>query len=114
MKFRTSTILMTLTLAATLFVGACGGGNAANNANNVGKPTPLPSSTTTVAVDSGDKAKIEAALKAAGFTDVTVSVDSATGQATLRGTVPKGKLQDMMKATTAAAAKPVKNEVTEK
>jgi hypothetical protein len=51
-------------------------------------------------------------LKKAGFTDV--KVDTSGAQAVIRGTVPKGKLQDAVKVATEAAGKPVKNEVTEK
>jgi ABC-type enterochelin transport system substrate-binding protein len=111
MKFRTLTILMTLTLATALLLGACGGGSA-NNANNA-TPKPTATAATPTAVsDSGDKAKIEEALKKAGFTDVTV--DTTTTPATLRGTCAKGKLADVTKAAVEAAGKPVKNEVTEK
>jgi osmotically-inducible protein OsmY len=71
------------------------------------KPPPAPAAAT-----SGDKTKIEEALKKAGFPDVTVDVSGP--QAVIRGTVAKGKMQDAVKAATEAAGKPVKNEVTEK
>lgn len=71
------------------------------------KPTPPPPTANT-----SDKTKIEDALKKAGFT--TVTVDVAGTQATLRGTYPKGKAQDVVKvATEANGGKPVKNEATE-
>lgn len=71
------------------------------------KPTPPPAT-----ADSADKTKIEDALKKAGFTTVTVDVSGT--QATLRGTYPKGKGQDVQKvATEANGGKPVKNEATE-
>lgn len=73
------------------------------------KPTPTPAP---AAATSGDKTKIEEALKKAGFPDVTVDVSGP--QAVIRGTVAKGKMQDAVKAATEAAGKPVKNEVTEK
>jgi hypothetical protein len=111
MKFKAITFLMTLCLAAVFVLGACGGG-AANNANAVNKPTPLPSSTANMAPVNDDKAKIEGALKKAGFNDVTV--DISTTPVTIRGTVPKGKLQDVTKAAMEATGKTVKNEVTEK
>lgn len=72
------------------------------------KPTPPPPT-----ADNSDKTKIEDALKKAGFTTVTVDVSGT--QATIKGTVAKGKLQEAVKvATEANGGKPVKNEVTEK
>lgn len=112
MKLRLTTFLTILSLSVALFVSACGGG-AANNANNAAnKPTPLPTSTATANANTGDKAKIEEALKKAGFTEVTV--DTTTTPITIRGSVPKGKLQDVTKAAMEAAGKPIKNEATEK
>ena len=104
-----------LSLAAVLLLGACGG-TAANNsaAGTVNKPTPLPTTTANAVTDTGDKAKIEEALKKAGFTDVTV--DTSTTPATLRGSVAKGKTTDMMKVAVEASGsgKPLKNETSEK
>ncbi len=112
MRSRTLTVLTILSLAAVLSLSACWGG-AANNANTaVNRPTPLPTTTTSAVSNTGDKAKVEEALKKAGFTDVTF--DTSTTPATLRGSVPKGKTQDMVKAATEAAGKPVKNETIEK
>jgi len=71
------------------------------------KAPPAPAAAT-----SGDKTKIEEALKKAGFPDVTVDVSGP--KAVIRGTVAKGKLQDAVKAATEAAGKPVDNQVTEK
>lgn len=73
------------------------------------KPTPTP---TPAAATSADQKKIEDALKAKGFNDV--KVDTTTTPATIRGTVPKGKLAEAVKVAQEAAGKPVKNEVTEK
>lgn len=114
MKLKLTTFLTILGLSAALFLSACGGG-AANNANNAAnKPTPLPSSTTTAAANTADTTKLSDALKKAGFADVTVATDPANGQAIVRGTVAKGKTQDMMKVALEANGKPVKNETTEK
>ncbi len=74
------------------------------------KPTPPPITATT---DTSMKPAIEAALKAKGFTEVTV--DTSTTPATLRGNFPKGKLAEVIQtAQTANGGKPVKNEATEK
>ena len=117
MKFKTLTFLTILALVTVLLLGACGGSTPANNANAasaLNKSTPLPTTTVNAVTDNGDKAKIEDALKKAGFTEVTV--DTSTTPATLRGTVAKGKTTDMMKAAVSASGsgKPLKNETTEK
>ena len=114
MKFKILTFLTIASLSMVLLLGACGGGTANNANTNMNKPTPLPSSTTTVAANTTDQTKLQDALKKAGFSDVTVATDPANGQAIVRGTVPKGKTQDMMKAALEANGKPVKNETTEK
>jgi hyperosmotically inducible periplasmic protein len=74
------------------------------------KPTPTPTPAT---ANTADKTKIEDALKKAGC--ATVTVDITTTPMTLKGTVPKGKKVDCVKAAQEAAGKPVKaDEVTEK
>ena len=76
------------------------------NTNTAASPTP------TAAASTVDKAKIEEALTKAGFKEVTV--DTTTSPATLRGTVAKGKTQEMIKVVTDAAGKPLQNATTEK
>lgn len=79
--------------------------------NNITVKAPTPPMTATT--DTSMKPAMEAALKAKGYTDVTV--DTSTTPATIRGTVAKGKLADVVQtAQTANGGKPVKNEVTEK
>ncbi len=116
MKFKTLTFLTILSLVAVLLLGACTGSTPANNsaASTVNKSTPLPTTTVNAVTNTGDKTKIEEALKKAGFTDVTV--DTSTTPATLRGSVAKGKTTDMMKVAVEASGsgKPLKNETTEK
>lgn len=86
------------------------GVKSVTNNITVKAPTPPPMTATT---DTSMKPAMEAALKAKGYTDVTV--DTSTTPATIRGTVAKGKLADVVQtAQTANGGKPVKNEVTEK
>jgi hypothetical protein len=115
-------ILAGFGLSAALFVAGCGGGatntNTNANANRtntavVTTPTALPQTNVAANTDPNLKSKIESALKAKGFNDVTV--DTSTTPATLRGSVPKGKLAEVVQAAQEAnGGKPVKNEVQEK
>ncbi len=110
-------VLVILSLTAVLFLGACGGNKNTNTNTNVvvASPTPtaVPKTNETATTDPNLKSKIEDALKKKGFTDVTV--DTATTPATLRGSVAKGKLAEVVQtAQEANGGKPVKNEVTEK
>ena len=109
-------IFAILGLAMILSVGACrkDATNANVNTNvTVSTPTPIVKTTESATTDPNLKSKIEAALKAKGFTDVTV--DTSTPKMTLRGTVAKGKLADVMStAMEANGGKPIDNQVTEK
>ena len=112
-------VLAVLGLAAVVGFGACKGAtntNTAMNTNvmNVAVATPTIAKTNeTAATDPNLKSKIEGALKAKGFTNVTV--DTATTPATLRGTVAKGKLGEVVQvAQEANGGKPVKNDVSDK
>lgn len=107
-------LLAVLCLSAFLFLAGCGKEEANLNANKPAAsatPTPLPKTTETAAVDNTLKTKIEDALKKKGFT--TVTVDATTTPATLRGTYPKGKLDEVIATAQEAAGKPVKNEMAE-
>lgn len=107
-------LLAVLCLSTFLFLTGCRG-NANTNTNTntatVATPTALPKTTETAAVDNTLKTKIEDALKKKGFT--TVTVDASTTPATLRGTYPKGKLDEVIATAQEAAGKPVKNEMAE-
>lgn len=110
--------LAILSLAAVLFLGGCGKkdeGNTNVNANKaaVSTPTPVVKTNETAAVDNTLKTKTEEALKKKGFNDVTVDA-TTTPTATLRGTVPKGKMAEAIQTAQEAAGKPFKNEITEK
>ncbi|HEX8738267.1 MAG TPA: hypothetical protein VF721_23230 [Pyrinomonadaceae bacterium] len=114
MKFK---ILAVFGLAAVLFIGACGGNkdntNLNTNAGRAATPTPTAVVVTNEAanISTGDKTKVETALKAKGFTNVTV--DMTTTPPTLRGSVAKNKMAEAVQTAQEAAGKPFKNELTE-
>jgi hypothetical protein len=115
MKFK---ILAVFGLAAVLFIGACGGNkdntniNAnANRAASTATPTPVVVTNEAANISTGDKTKVETALKAKGFT--TVTVDMTTTPPTLRGSVAKNKMAEAVQTAQEAAGKPFKNELTE-
>lgn len=71
------------------------------------KATPTPA-----VADEAKKKAVEEALKKKGFNDV--SVEATTSEVTIRGTVPKGKLGEVMMTATEAGKVKVNNQVTEK
>jgi hypothetical protein len=113
-------VLAVLGLAALVGLAGCRGGSNTNtntaNANtgantsaNATTPTPVTKTNESAATDPNLKTKIENALKAKGYNDLTI--DTSTTPATLRGTYPKDKLADVMAtATEANGGKPIKNE----
>jgi hypothetical protein len=104
-------------LSVFLFLAAgCGKGDANANANKT-TATPSPTAVTktneSATVDPNLKGKIESALKAKGFNDVTV--DTSGPKIAIRGTVAKGKMGELMQTVQEAnGGKPVENQVTEK
>jgi hypothetical protein len=112
--------LAVLSLAVFLGVAGCRGSSTTNtnvNTTNgnmaVATATPVAQTNESAKTDPNLKSKIESALKAKGFTEVTI--DTSTTPATLRGTYPKDKLADVMAtAMEANGGKPVKNEATGK
>src|SRR5688500_18430428 len=89
-------LLIVLSLAALLLLGGCRGDSNANTANanranlNTNVATPVTKTNESAATDQNLKSKIDGALKAKGFTEVTV--DTTTTPATLRGSYPIDKL----------------------
>lgn len=113
--------LAVLSLAAFVFLTGCRGGNNANantntNANTtttVSTPTPVAKTNESATTDTNLKSKVETALKAKGFNDITV--DTTTTPATLRGTVPtKEKMAEAVQTAQEAAGKPFNNQITVK
>jgi hypothetical protein len=118
MKFK---LLILLSLAAFLLLSGCRGGSNTNavintntNVTNVAnRATPVTQTNESAATDPALKGKVEAALKAKGFTDVTVDTSGPT--MTLRGSYPKDKLPELMQtAIEANGGKPVQNQATGK
>jgi hypothetical protein len=110
-------LLVVLCLSVSLFLVGCGKDNANTNTNSntavVAPATPVTKTNESATVDPNLKAKTETALKAKGCNDVTVDT-STTPKATLRGTVPKGKMTECIQAAQEAAGKPFENQVSEK
>jgi osmotically-inducible protein OsmY len=107
-----------LALFVALGAAACGKGddnannsNAGRNANAVATATATPTPVS-ASEDTAIKNKTEAALAKAGVTGVTVEVKD--GVVTLKGDVPKAKLQDAMKAANESGAKRVMNQLNTK
>ncbi len=101
-------------LAAVLFLGACKGdanvnANMANkmNANMMNSNMATPMMPTS---DMAAKSAVEAALKAKGFNDV--SVDATNTEVTLRGSVPKDKLSEVMQIASETGKRKVNNQLT--
>lgn len=111
-------LLAVLCLSAFLFLTGCRGGSNENNANAnrttaTATPTPVTKTNESATVDPNLKPKIEEALKKKGFNDVTV--DTSGSKMTIRGTVAKGKMPELMQTVQENnGGKPVENQVTEK
>lgn len=114
--------LVIVSLSALLFLAGCRGDANTNTANtntaanmnmNMNMATPVTQTNQSGATDPAMKPKIEAALKAKGFNDVTV--DTSTTPATLRGSYPKDRLAEVMQtAMEANGGRPVQNQATGK
>jgi hyperosmotically inducible periplasmic protein len=118
-----------LTLVLALGASACGGkddhanannGNSASNANTAAVNTNAVSNTvsntgnaisnaTSGVTDAALKNAIEANLTRYGVTGVTVEVKDK--EVTLKGSIPRAKLQDAMKAANEASPKKVNNQL---
>lgn len=116
MKFK---LIVLLSLAAFLLLSGCRSTDNTNavintNVTNMAnRATPVTQTNESAATDPALKNKIESALKAKGFTDITV--DTTTTPATLRGSYPKDKLPELMQtAQEANGGKPLQNQASPK
>ena len=86
-------------------------GNKPSVNTNSNKATNTVPTTVSVS-DAATKIKIEGSLKKAGFADITV--DATTTPISIRGTVTRDKVAEVIFVAEQAAGKPLKNEITEK
>ena len=113
--------LAILGMAAILGLGACKSASNTNSVINTNTNTAVMNTNVTMATpmstpmstsDTATKATVEAALKKAGFNDVTV--DATTTGITLRGSITKDKLPEAIRVAQEAGKKPVNNELSVK
>ena len=117
--------LTVLSLGALLLLAGCRGADNANttninvrntNTNSAATPmmtaTPVAQTNEAATADPAMKKKVEDALKAKGYTDVTI--DMSTSPATLRGSVAKDKMTEVVATAQEALGKPVRNEMSAK
>ncbi len=108
-------ILAITGLTAILLIGACKSTTTVNtnmnanmmNANMMNSNMATPMMPTT---DAAARSAVESALKAKGFNDVTV--DATTTEVTLRGSVPKDKLSEVMQIASETGKRKVSNQLT--
>jgi osmotically-inducible protein OsmY len=133
MKIRTaagSLSAAALTLVLALGASACGGkddhanannANSASNANTAAVNTNGVSNTISNAgnaISNATAATADAALKRLVETNLTrygvagVTVEVSDKEVTLKGSIPRAKLQDAMKAANEASPKKVNNQLT--
>ena len=96
-------------LLLAIGIVACGGSKEENKATPTPTATPTPKPTPNVSEDNALKNKVEANLTKYHVTGVTVEVSN--GEVTLKGDIPKAKLQDAMKAANEASPKKVNNQM---
>ncbi|CAN5151565.1 hypothetical protein BH20ACI1_BH20ACI1_11180 [soil metagenome] len=94
-------------LAAVLFLGACKS-DANVNANMANMNANMMNSN--MATDAAAKSAVESALKAKGFNDV--SVDATPTEVTLRGSVARDKLPEVMQIANEIGKRKVNNQLT--
>jgi hypothetical protein len=83
-----------------------------NTNTTVTTSTPVVTMTPAATADAAAKSAVEAAMKKAGFNDVTV--EATTTEVTIRGTIPKGKMAQVNQIATETGKRKVSNQVVEK
>lgn len=86
--------------------------NTTTTTMNTNAMMSTPMATPALARDANAETTVKAALDKAGMKDVTVS--ATTGVVTIRGTVPKGKLDQAVQIATEAGKRKVDNQIVEK
>jgi osmotically-inducible protein OsmY len=105
-------------LGLATFIGLAGCRSTANTNTTVVTNTNTMNTNMTMATpmmataDPATKATVEAALRKAGFNEVTV--DATTAGVTLRGSIAKDKLSEAIRVAQEAGKKTVKNEMSVK
>ena len=108
-KFLVVGLVSLLALGVASCKGSGGNTNNANNTNTATVMTPTPVAAPSIAPDTALKNTVEANLTKYNVTGVTVEVSG--GEVTLKGDIPRAKLQDAMKAANEASPRKVNNQM---
>ncbi|HEU4594338.1 MAG TPA: BON domain-containing protein [Pyrinomonadaceae bacterium] len=107
-KFLVAGIASLLVVGAASCKGSAGNTNT-NNSNTATVMTPTPAAAPSIAPDTALRNTVEANLTKYNVTGVTVEVSG--GEVTLKGDIPRAKLQDAMKAANEASPRKVNNQM---
>ena len=108
-KFLVVGLVSLLALGVASCKGSGGNTNNANNTNTATVMTPTPVAAPSIAPDTALKNTVQANLTKYNVTGVTVEVSG--GEVTLKGDIPRAKLQDAMKAANEASPRKVNNQM---
>ena len=108
-KFLVAGLVSLLALGVASCKGSGGNTNNANNTNTATVMTPTPVAAPSIAPDTALKNTVQANLTKYNVTGVTVEVSG--GEVTLKGDIPRAKLQDAMKAANEASPRKVNNQM---
>ena len=108
-KFLVVGLVSLLALGVASCKGKGGNTNNANNTNTATVMTPTPVAAPSIAPDTALKNTVQANLTKYNVTGVTVEVSG--GEVTLKGDIPRAKLQDAMKAANEASPRKVNNQM---